>query len=89
MDFIKEVCNSKEQKNTRVVIRTKTYASSLDYFDKLYEEAHKDFPEIPKKEMQVTHYGGIRYKYTFGIEFNVKGKVPEDYQKISKMESTL
>ena len=69
-------------------IRTNTYSHSLDFFERLWQEAYHDFPWLDRSDVEVVHYGGIRYKHTFGIEFTAKD-VPDGYTKVKRLEDTL
>lgn len=95
MLFIKEVVPfdlKKDQvQGSRIIIRTNTYGSNFAFFQKLFDEANKDFPFITPENADIKHYGGQRYKHTYGIEFNVKLDVhiPSDYRQIQEVEYTL
>ncbi len=91
MEIIKEVFINSQHKNVRFIIRTNTYSNSLFYFNTLFEEAKKDFPDIKPDDVEIIHYGGRRYKGTFGIEWSesITIKRPKEYREISNTEYTL
>ena len=77
------------QKGTkRLCIRTNSYANSLKHFNMLYDEAKKDFPSLETKDIEIMHYGGMRIKYTYGIEFAAIGDIPDSYKQ-TQFEKTL
>jgi hypothetical protein len=74
------------------VIRSNTYVSTISYLLELTRIAVKDFEEFGLKyeDIQVKHYGGQRYKSTFGIEFRPNEAVKNDtYIDIDGLEATL
>jgi len=83
----------KEQTERHCVIRSDTYAKSLDHMLILFEFAQSDFPGLKPEDVSVQLYGGRRFKGTYGIEFpkiKIEGTtVPGDYRQISELESTL
>lgn len=78
----------KEYAANRVALRTSTYNCSLDYFDTLYEEAKKDFPELNKEDVSIVKYGGERCNHMYGIEFVTVG-APTGYTERKKLEPLL
>lgn len=85
MQLIKERCG-------RVgIIRTNTYSRDLDYFVYLFEEAKKDFPNLSFYDVAIVHFGGVRYKGTWGIEFTVDllNPVLEKYKTKDYLENLL
>lgn len=90
MDIIREYCQPKTiGALPTCVVRTKTYASGLMHFDELFAVAQSDFPDLHREDCEVVHYGGQRYKGTYGIEFFRVGEIPEIYQKIEHLEYRL
>ncbi len=85
MKFIKEYAKSAK----RCIIRTDCHGSKLSFFDELWVVAKSDFPELTREEVDVVHYGGKRYKGTFGIEFKFTGTPPNDYVHVEQVELTL
>jgi len=85
MKVIKEFCRE------IVVLRTDTYVSLLTHFDKLFAQAKKDFPTLERDAIRIVQFGGERYRYTFGIEFNLpeSAKIPKGYSELKKLEYTL
>ena len=84
--MIKEYC----EKAHRVVIRENNYGSSLEKFERLFREALQDFPFLNKDDVTIVHFGGNRYKKTFGIELSVENfEIPNDYVMINELEYTL
>lgn len=71
------------------ILRTSTYAHSLDHFLKLAEAAKADFPHLKPSEIKIVHYGGKRYRGTFGIEFQITDPPPESYTRIPQTEPNL
>lgn len=65
----------------RVIIRSNRYGSTLSYFNELLTVAEADFGTLDPTQVEVVHYGGDRYKRTFGLEFNVAKDtfIPEHY----------
>lgn len=84
MVLIKEWC----KKAKTCVISTKTYASGLDHFLMLFEEAKKDFGFLKPHDITIKQYGGDRRKGFFGIEFGMGSAVPESYDRIGSLELT-
>lgn len=94
MTIIKEILRCKtrmDMEQHRIVIRTNTYGSNFAHFQKLFDEAKKDFPHITPETADIKHYAGRRYKGTYGIEFNIdiEVPVPEGYKDISEVEFIL
>lgn len=97
MTFIKEILkhNPEAHKGApalhRIIVRTNTYGSNFEFFQRLYKEAKKDFPHLKPIDADIKHYAGRRYKGTYGIEFsiNVDVKVPKGYEDVSEVEWTL
>lgn len=85
--IIKEFCQGTIEK-IHVVIRESNYGSQLDKFDRLFEVATQDFPNLNRSDVKVVHYGGRHYAKTFWIEFEAE-KAPDDYREISQLEYTL
>ncbi|MFH0805217.1 MAG: hypothetical protein V1916_03415 [Patescibacteria group bacterium] len=85
---IREFCPTRSGR--RIILRTRTYNHTLEYFQRLFKEALNDFPETKAEQVEVTHYGGDRVKGTFGIEFNVKAEtaIPSNYEQIAQVELT-
>lgn len=77
-DIIKEVWKDRrpEFQKDHIIIRSLRYGSSIGYFNKLVEQAKKDFPNINVESIEVVQYGGRHYARTYGIEFSVK---PNEY----------
>lgn len=85
MKIIKEYC----QAGKRCIIRTDTYVSTLQHFLDLLEEARQDFPDLKPEDVEIKHYGGIRYAGTYGIEFKVThADVPKCYSPVKMVEAT-
>lgn len=86
MDIIKETCG-------RVcVIRTNTYAHTVNHILMLGQEMQKDFPDLLMGNARVVQYGGNRQKGTFGIEFEMPlgyAAAPHSYERITQLELTL
>ena len=91
MTIIKERCRrTRKSPVVRCVVRTDTYAKTLQHFLNLLAEARKDFPDLSAREVEVVHYGGRHYRGTFGIEFSAKkDEVPRSYGIIRNLELTL
>lgn len=87
MKFIKEYC----QASQICVIRTDNYGSTLQKFLDFLKEAQKDFPQLTPATVEIVHFGGERYKHTFGLEFKVPtgASVPNTYSPINQLEFTL
>lgn len=85
MNIIKEVLGK------TAIVRTRTYAESLAYFDELFAEAQKDFPALMRSDVSVKHYGGDSIKGTYGIEFTIPANltVPATYEPIARVYPTL
>lgn len=88
MDIIKEYCKPIGAPPI-CVVRTETYASGLMHFDELFAVAQSDFPDLHREDCEVVHYGGQRYRGTYGIEFWRSGGIPDSYQKIEHLEYRL
>ncbi len=91
MEIIKEVRPAKKGQglSARCVVRTRSYVSTLSYFDRLWESAVADFPSLERDRVEVKHYGGKSIRGTFGIEFEPPDKVPNSYREISEVEFVL
>lgn len=90
MNIIKEYCQSQNDSSPPIcVVRTRTYADTLHYFDELFAVAKSDFPGLRREDCVIVHYGGRHYKGTYGIEFRWSGEIPESYQKIEHLEYKL
>lgn len=88
--FIKEYFYHKQYKTKRFIVRTDCYNSDLSHFILLFQTAKKDFPDLKEEQVEIKHYGGMTYKGTYGIEFNLDPKViPVEYEQIHKLEYTL
>lgn len=74
-----------------IILRTRTYGSSLQYLNGLYRVALRSFPGIEQQNVNVIQYGGERYKRTFGIEFFVPPgtEIPADYEERDNAEVEL
>jgi hypothetical protein len=81
----------KEHKGDRCVIRESHYGHTLDYINRLFAEARKDFPYLQAKDIEIVVYGGDRIKRMMGIEFNAPDVsfVPSDYVTVAELELTL
>ncbi|MFH1207532.1 MAG: hypothetical protein V1668_02910 [Patescibacteria group bacterium] len=75
----------------RIILRTRSYWHTLDYFQFLFKVALNDFPEIKPEDVEIIQYGGGCVKRTFGIEFNVKDgtAIPGNYKQIAQVELTI
>lgn len=90
MKYIKSYVPFSDTDEVRVIIRTNTYGSDIDFFLKMAEEAQRDFPDVPFSDMNVHHYAGVSYKGTYGIEFNTNSHcVPSYYSKQKSVEKCL
>ena len=90
MKIIKEYCVTNEGTGKKkIVIRSNTYSQSLQFLSDLYDIAKRDFYFITKSEVEVVRYGGRRYKYTIGIEFDWDGEVAKEYTEIKHLEPRL
>ena len=83
----------KEQKHrdqgALVTLRNDHYGKSLQVIEELFEEALKDFPELSRDDVQLSHYAGMCYKGTYGIEFTAPNDVPSEYQVTARVEFLL
>ncbi len=81
----------KEHNENHCVIRSNTYAKSLDYIFDLFGIAKSDFPELKPENVNVVQFAGRRYARTYGIEFEkIEGAdVPSEYEQISQLENTF
>lgn len=87
MDIIKEYCC--QERGYRFILRLPHYGHTVAHINWLYLLAKEDFGLLDGDKVEVVHYGGQRYKGTFGIEFNSMTEPPEGYKKIEQVESTL
>ena len=77
----------KECYRSTVVLRPDTYAPrSLSYFDLLFEEAKKDFPDLNRNSVTVRSFAGKSNKNTIGIQFVVLGQKPESYIRVTELK---
>lgn len=85
VQFIKEQCGRTG------VVRSRCYASTFGYLQKLIELAKEDFPFLKDEDFEVKRYGGIHYKSTFGVEFTIPEtvEIPDTYRTIHELEQTL
>ena len=76
--------------NTVGVIRTNTYAKTLDHVLELAAIAKQDFPNLADKDIRITHYGGSYYAGTFGLEFDLPEmtEAPTGHRPIQELELT-
>lgn len=88
MKIIKEYCPEART----CILRTNTYANTLQHINMLVEEAKKDFPNLLDESIVIVKYAGISYARTYGIEFNIiqfhLSEVPNGYDLISSLEKT-
>lgn len=94
MQIIKEFRPATDDGGSAIaVIRSNTYGSSLEKFQRFFEIAKETFPKLEPRDIKITQYGGERYKRTFGIEFvvdkKIKSLVQHGYRDIEELESTL
>lgn len=89
MDIIREYCPSQKGHHATCIIRTLVYSSRLTHFDELFAVAQSDFPDLRREDCEIVHYGGQRYRGTYGIEFRWPGEIPDSYQKIEHLEYRL
>ena len=74
------------------VVRSNTYASSLEYLQRLAAVAIEQFPTLESSEINVEQYGGESYARTFGIEFDCPEQLteaPEGWTVIKDLALTL
>ena len=88
---IAEYCKVASNDSFRVILREDNYDSRLSKFLELFEAAKSDFPFISESDINLVHYGGDRYKRTFGLEFSVPDStsIPDIYVEIHSLEMTL
>lgn len=94
MTIIKECCPRRNDPETFIyIIRTNTYASTLDHVRGLAQKAFADFNTFERgvetlsdKSFEIVLYGGKFYAGTIGIEFIVKGPRHEAYGLIDQPE---
>jgi hypothetical protein len=84
MDYLKEYSTESQ----KYVIRTDTYAHSVEHIQNMFAEAQKDFPDLQVKDVDVVYYAGQRFSRTFGIEFRAVGTIPDSYREIHQLEFT-
>lgn len=88
-------CGGDPSKNTLMVtFRNNHYAHSFAYIKELVDEAKKDFPNLKDQDraISIVHFGGERYKRTWGIEFfvtNVDREILEGYDRRLQSEFLL
>jgi hypothetical protein len=71
------------------VVRTSTYAKSLNYFMLLAAAVRETFPDVKDEDLRVVHFGGNYYKGTMGLEFDIKEPCttcPEGWAAIHELE---
>jgi len=88
MEIIKEVVKINKNRY-HYIIRTDCYNSSIGHFLKLFSAAKENFPELKENDVDVVHYGGHSYRYTFGIEWNSNIKPSEIWDIRSDTENIL
>lgn len=85
LTFIKEYCVT-DNGTRHLVIRSKFYDNSLEYFLQLFEEAKKDFPtlDLQPKDIEAEEYDGDTHRGQRGIEFSapkdVEISIPKEYK---------
>ena len=62
--------NNRNTGNIQFSLRTDFYDNSLDYYQKLFAEAQKDFPNLKPEDVKCRVYDGDTYKGLRGIDFN-------------------
>lgn len=87
--MIKEYFRFPEGNPVRFIVRRPDYGSKVEDINELAEIAKRDFPQLDDNVLDLIHYGGQRYKGTYGIEFNLDTAPPSDYREISQVELVL
>jgi len=73
---------------TTFVVRLNHYGSQLTYFLDLFAVAQEDFAGLTPQDVQVVHYGGLRIKGYFGLEFQSEQAPPSEYEQVAQLELT-
>jgi hypothetical protein len=73
---------------SRISFRTDDYSKKVSKFDRLIEEAQKDFPGLKREDIDYIVYGGDRIKRIPGIEFPLPSgvEIPKDYRQVDRLE---
>ena len=79
----------REATDTTCIIRTNTYGHSVGFILGLVTVAREHFPNLKLNDVEICHYGGQRYKYTFGIQFKPSGPIPDVYKRVPQIEFVL
>ena len=87
--IIKEKRLSTDGDGGIAIVRSNCYGSSIEWLNKLFEEAKKDFPHLEPMNAEVKYYGGSSYKRTYGIEFGYDGECPDGYSQIQELENVM
>lgn len=87
--LVREYVDVPQHSQRIIIIRNRGYYYSVGMAMRVYLTALLDFFVSPGA-LKIVRYGGIRYKYTFGVEFTVKMKKrpPKGYFKIRNLEYT-
>lgn len=90
--IIKEYCKLRAHlmdQPIRFILRREDYSHRLNKIIELYDEARRDFPNLPLADVEIVQYGGRRYRRTFGIEFTLDTPIPAGYVEVAQVEDTL
>ena len=69
----------KEQYRGRCAIMSREYSRMIAHIELMIQEAQRDFPGLPRDEIEFVIYGGTSLDRTTGIEFRPSGDVPDTY----------
>jgi hypothetical protein len=70
---------TKCQYKGRCAIMSNEYSRTMAHLETMIQEALRDFPGLPRDEIEFVIYGGTSRKRTTGIEFCPEGDIPDTY----------
>lgn len=89
MNIIKEFVILQDTETIRYILRSTTYAKTMQYLEDLVTEARKDFTLNDLSKIEVMVYGGDSYEGTYGIEFEHTNPPPAEYVECLQVELRL
>jgi hypothetical protein len=77
--------------NRRCFIHEDNYTRDLEKFEKLFQEAKKDFPSLTREDVKVFVFNGDTHKGQCGIDFTPPADtpIPVSYKQVTVMEYVL
>jgi hypothetical protein len=89
MNIIKEFCPGAGNGPGTCVVRSDSYNHTVGHINHLMGIISDTYPKIDVKAISVELYGGDRFKHTTGLEFSPPESPPDDWTRISRLETAL